>query len=471
MLKFCHSTTGTAVLIVPKIDRLARNAFDYAKIKLELEASGVKIESVGERIEDSPVGRFTESILASAAQFENEVRAERSKGGMLEAVSTGRWVWRAPRGYVNVRVDGKGTITPANDEADLIQEAFRRLASGTYTPSAVQQWLRSQGFQVTRSAFYRLIRNPVYIGEMHVFGSVFRGADPFVPLVSLTTFQRAQNALATSARPHQNSNEREDFPLRGLVACTCGQSFTASWSKGRSRLYAYYRCMRCNGVNVNADAIHEEVEALLSSYRVKAGIWDRLKASLLAWESEREERREAHVAKSRGEIQSRESLIRSISLKNAAGVIPDDVAKEEIARLTAEIRSLAAEQTQEPQVADHLPSILEFARHFLDDLAGHWRNASVNKKRQLLSYLFPGGLRYEKGVGFRTVDSNVLEALCSPSSGQVFRLVDPNCSFSNLRATTQSLHGCDLVDPSSESSNQFAKWLRGFVAILSEEVT
>jgi DNA invertase Pin-like site-specific DNA recombinase len=469
MLQFCRASSGVDVLIVPKIDRLARNAFDYAKIKLELEVSGVKIESVGERIEDSPVGRFTESILASAAQFENEVRAERSKGGMIEAVSTGRWVWRAPRGYRNIRVDGKGTIEPRSDEADLITEAFRRLASGTYSPSSVHHWLRGQGFAVTRSAFYRLIRNPVYLGEMHVFGSVYRGSDPFVPLVSDATFERARQALVVSARPIHYASQRDDFPLRGLVACTCGQNLTASWSKGRSRSYAYYRCMQCTGVNLNADMLHSDVEAILARYTFKAGVWDRLKVALLAWEGGREERMQALTLKNRDEIQSRESLVRSISLKNAGGVIPDDIAREEIARLTAEIRTLMADQPQErPNANDDLPTVLEFAQHFLQDLASHWRSASVNKKRQLVSYLFPDGLCYEKSVGFRTADCKLLELLCDLSSCRVSRLVDPNHDTTNLCASPQSLRECDLVDPSPDVSNQLVQWLNGFVEILSE---
>lgn len=445
MLQFCKASDTVDILIVPKIDRLARNAFDYAKIKLALESCGVKIESVGERIEDSPVGRFTETILASAAQFENEVRAERSKGGMIEAVSTGRWVWRAPRGYRNVRVDGKGTIEPRPDEADLIVEAFRRLATGTYSPTDVHRWLQEQGFALTRSAFYRLIRNPVYIGEMHVFDDVFHAVDPFVQLVSRGTFERARLALATSARPTRHARLRDDFPLKGVLFCVCGQQLTACWSRGRNRSYAYYRCMKCQGVNISVESVHSELELVLARFRANPGVWERIQNLLLEWERGREERAKQSVAILRQEISSRESLIRSIALKNAGGIIPDDVAKDEIARLTGEIGAI---QAQQPQGSSNAPvqSILDFAQEFLQDMRETWLKVSSNKKRQLLDYLFPAGLTYEKGTGFRTTECEPLELLSSPSSGKLFRLVDPNC----------------------ELSNQLFNWLSGFVEILSE---
>ena len=63
------------VLYIWKIDRLSRNLGDYYGIKVALSRYGVKIISVTEPIDDDPVGRFLEAILAAAAQFDNEIRA------------------------------------------------------------------------------------------------------------------------------------------------------------------------------------------------------------------------------------------------------------------------------------------------------------------------------------------------------------------------------------------------------------
>jgi site-specific DNA recombinase len=83
MLRFVQTNKGKIdVLYIWKIDRLARKLGDYYGIKVALGKYGVRIISVTEPIEDDPVGRFLEAILAAAAQFDNEIRAIRSVTGM-----------------------------------------------------------------------------------------------------------------------------------------------------------------------------------------------------------------------------------------------------------------------------------------------------------------------------------------------------------------------------------------------------
>jgi DNA invertase Pin-like site-specific DNA recombinase len=57
---------------------------------------GASIKSVTEHIEDTPVGRFMENMIANVAQFDNDVRAERCSNGMKDTIRDGRYVWMAP---------------------------------------------------------------------------------------------------------------------------------------------------------------------------------------------------------------------------------------------------------------------------------------------------------------------------------------------------------------------------------------
>ena len=75
------------VLYIWKIDRLSRNLGDYYGIKVALSRYGVRIASVTEPIDDDPVGLFLEAILAAAAQFDNDIRAIRTVGGMRAPLS------------------------------------------------------------------------------------------------------------------------------------------------------------------------------------------------------------------------------------------------------------------------------------------------------------------------------------------------------------------------------------------------
>ena len=79
LIAFVRENKGkVTVLYIWKIDRLARNLGDYYGIKVNLAKYGVKIVSITEPIEDDPVGRFLEAILAAAAQFDNEIRSIRT---------------------------------------------------------------------------------------------------------------------------------------------------------------------------------------------------------------------------------------------------------------------------------------------------------------------------------------------------------------------------------------------------------
>lgn len=126
MLAYCEQERGNIdVLVFPKIDRFARYSEDYHHLKRHLRNLGIRVESIDERFDDSPAGRFLESMLAATAQFDNDVRSERTYNGMKEAVAQGRWVWRAPVGYRNVRVDNKANIEPDPKIAPLVVEALK----------------------------------------------------------------------------------------------------------------------------------------------------------------------------------------------------------------------------------------------------------------------------------------------------------------------------------------------------------
>src|SRR5690349_746220 len=72
MLEFAKQNVGKIqVLMFPKIDRFARHLPDYLDLKARLNRLKIRIDSVGEHIEDTPVGRLTEHLLASIAQFDN----------------------------------------------------------------------------------------------------------------------------------------------------------------------------------------------------------------------------------------------------------------------------------------------------------------------------------------------------------------------------------------------------------------
>src|SRR5688572_16861546 len=65
--------------IVYKVDRFARKREDHVSVAAVLRKSGAKLRSATEPIDDSPIGKLTEGMLASYAEFDNDIRGERTK--------------------------------------------------------------------------------------------------------------------------------------------------------------------------------------------------------------------------------------------------------------------------------------------------------------------------------------------------------------------------------------------------------
>jgi hypothetical protein len=65
-----------------------------------------------------------EGVLAAFAQFDNDVRSDRTRAGMKAALELGRWVFLAPIGYLNAPTrDGQEPVHDP-ERAPLIQPAF-----------------------------------------------------------------------------------------------------------------------------------------------------------------------------------------------------------------------------------------------------------------------------------------------------------------------------------------------------------
>src|SRR5687767_5923543 len=78
------------VVVAYAVDRLARNQTKLAVLLDEAEGSGVKLECVTEKIEDTPLGKLVLSLRAFAAEVEREKITERTTRGKLERARSGR---------------------------------------------------------------------------------------------------------------------------------------------------------------------------------------------------------------------------------------------------------------------------------------------------------------------------------------------------------------------------------------------
>ena len=85
------------VLVITKLDRLARSVADLVAIGERLEAKGVALKVLDQAIDTStPTGRLMFNMLGSIAQFERELMLERQREGIARAKAAGKYKGRKP---------------------------------------------------------------------------------------------------------------------------------------------------------------------------------------------------------------------------------------------------------------------------------------------------------------------------------------------------------------------------------------
>ncbi len=240
----CTKKGNIDYFIVYKVDRFSRNQDDHAMVRVNLKRYGTELRSATEPINETPTGRLMESMMAGFAEFDNSNRAERCKGGMMEKVKQGTWVWQAPLGYY--RPYQASNLAQDPIVAPYIALAFEEYAKGTYTYRSLAKYLYERGLKTRQGKapsmqlMEKMLKSPLYCGRIQMWGLDVKGN--FEPIVSEELFAKCQKGYKRKYQKISRSIENPEFPLRKICICPdCGTSLTGSTSRGGSGgTYSYY---------------------------------------------------------------------------------------------------------------------------------------------------------------------------------------------------------------------------------------
>ncbi|MGH7164471.1 MAG: recombinase family protein [Nitrospiraceae bacterium] len=93
--------TGRTAVQVLGDQRLEITALASNAVLRHVHDSGVQLRSATEPIDDTSTRKLMEGVLAAFAQFDKDVRSDRTRAGMRAALELGRWTFLAPIGYLN----------------------------------------------------------------------------------------------------------------------------------------------------------------------------------------------------------------------------------------------------------------------------------------------------------------------------------------------------------------------------------
>jgi DNA invertase Pin-like site-specific DNA recombinase len=161
-------------VVVFNLTRFARDKYDHFALRSHLQSLGISLRSATEPIDDTSTGKLMEGVLAAFAQFDNDVRSDRTRAGMKAARDLGRWVFLAPIGYLNAPRSMGRSLVHDPERAALVQRAFEEYATGRFTKEHLLKHVRSWGLTnrrgkpLTSQAIGVLLRNQLYAGIVNV---------------------------------------------------------------------------------------------------------------------------------------------------------------------------------------------------------------------------------------------------------------------------------------------------------------
>ncbi len=414
MLAFIRAKKGAiGYVIVHDLSRFARNMENQIEVVAELRSVGVLLRSVMEEVDETAAGKMVTNMHGLMNQFFSDRNAERTKVGMEKSVRIGRFPFKAPLGYLNVRAT-RATVNliPDPERAPLVSKAFELYGDGTMTRAAVLRQVSLLGLtaqtgkRLTAQSFENLLRNPIYAGWVVIPSWNLKERGTFQPLVSEELFDKVQDILdgkRTAIVPHIRNNA--DFPLRVFMRCAaCGQPLTGSWNKGRSKYYANYTCRntKCRAVSIRKEALERQFTALLhrltpsdeflAFFRdVVLNVWDRKQADA-----------QAQFAALKDKLDKLTDRKNTLMDRYLDGKISQNTYDEQNERLSAEIDAAKASLREIENDEEQIEGLLEFTDGVLRDPAGLWAGASLDQRQRLQAVLFPAGLTYSHTEGFGT---------------------------------------------------------------------
>ncbi len=293
----CQIETGEVkVVVIYKLERVLRSTDEWTPFRSFLQKHGSRLESATEDLsEATPLGRFKNNILVSAAEYERLNTAEKTRAKMQEQAKRGLWNGgNVPYGYDYDQQSQ--TLRPHLVEAAVVRRIFdqaARLVSLTDMANALNaEGLRTKervrrrrdgttvtvGKNLFRCDGLRLIiQNPIYRGIVRFAGSEYPAKHD--RLISPEVWEKANAAVVPRERAADARLQIRDAQhhlLKGLAFCGgCARALIPHDSgkkDAHGKPYRYYDCGRvirerqieiCSVGRLSADALERAVVAFL----------------------------------------------------------------------------------------------------------------------------------------------------------------------------------------------------------------
>src|SRR3989344_3463788 len=390
LLEFCNKAKGKFdVLVVFKLDRFARSQEQHHWLRGNLQKLNILLRSATERISESGSGKLIEGVLAAVNEYDNDIRTERCRLGMIGRLAEGLWPWKPPVGYYLPKEEGVNLSVSEIDEAcsNDIKDIFEMFSSGNYSFDYIAKVLSDRNLKngknvkisFSKQKVEKLINNPFYAGfTLSCLDNVLRKGQ-HKSLIPMQLWEKCQEVKKAGSR--DNKIRRKDnpaFPLRGFVVGPCQHKLTAAYSHGRhGGIYGYYFCQQKDSGYYKDSLLHDKFIDLL--YKITpspesvALYLELFKEEVFKAFEEREKKKKRLLLDQEG-LKAKSSRLLDLRIE---GEIDEFIFKEK--RQAIEKETLLLEQELNQSQIEHTDwqKVIEFAKNFFTNIPERWRKLGI----------------------------------------------------------------------------------------------
>jgi len=240
------------IVVVYKIDRLTRSLMDFAKLVEVFDKHQVTFVSVTQSFNTTTsMGRLTLNVLLSFAQFEREVTGERIRDKIAASKAKGIWMG----GHVPIGYDVKERKLLINTaEADIVRYMFQRYLElgcvrllkeeldnkGIHSKTRIKKdGTEVIGESFSRGGLYKLLSNPIYIGQIRHKDICHPGQHD--PIIEQSIWDEVQNQLKEHAPIIKSPMRKTESSILIMkLFDELGEGLTPSHANKKGQRYRYY---------------------------------------------------------------------------------------------------------------------------------------------------------------------------------------------------------------------------------------
>ncbi|WP_264730454.1 recombinase family protein [Wolbachia endosymbiont (group B) of Episyrphus balteatus] len=249
-------------VVVYTLDRLSRETKDSIEVTSFFRRHRVNFVAVTQIFDNNtPMGKFVQTVLSGAAQLEREMIVERVKNKIATSKEQGLWMGGTlPLGY-----DVKDKELIINEkEAKTVKHIFERYVE-LKSMAELARELNREGYRTKSDIFKkatvrRIVTNPIYVGKIRHYEKEYEGKHDAI--IEEEKWQKAQELIKN--QPYRKAKYEEAL-LKGIIKCkSCGVNMTLTYAKKENKRYRYYVCnnhLRGKGCeSINRTIVAGEVE-------------------------------------------------------------------------------------------------------------------------------------------------------------------------------------------------------------------